>query len=140
MNFLKRIELNFKWNDDPFPAIWEKYIFIAAFGLVTVYADKTLRGVMEDSELQELVRKVMAEILSIAKKKNITLPESIIEKSIAKANHFPHETKTSYQRDVESRGKMNEGDLYGGTIIRAGETLGIATPVTKIIYSQIQHR
>ncbi len=82
----------------------------------------------------------MTEIHSIAKKKGIILPENIIEESFDRANNFPYETKTSYQRDVESRGKMNEGDLYGGTIISAGEALGIATPVAKTIYAQIQQR
>jgi len=140
MNFFDQMGINFKWSEDPLPAIWEKYIFIAAFGLVTVYTDKTLGEIMEDSESKELVRKVMTEIHSIAKKKGIILPENIIEESIGKANHFPYETKTSYQRDVESRGKMNEGDLYGDTIIRSGEALGIATPVTQAIYTQIKHR
>jgi 2-dehydropantoate 2-reductase len=35
---------------------------------------------------------------------------------------------------------VNEGDIYGGTIIRMGEALGISTPATKTIYAQIQQR
>jgi len=36
-------------------------------------------------------------------------------------------------RDVEKGGK-NEGDLFGGAIIRMGKDHGIPTPVTSSIY------
>jgi 2-dehydropantoate 2-reductase len=132
--------IKFKWNEDPFPGIWGKYIFIAAFGLITVYTGKTLGEIMEDEESKELVRRVMTEISSIAKKMGIGLSENIIEESISKAKNFPYETKTSYQRDVETKGNVSEGDLYGGTIISSGEALGVPTPVTRTIYSEIKKR
>jgi 2-dehydropantoate 2-reductase len=62
------------------------------------------------------------------------LPENIIEKSLNKAYNFPYEAKTSYQRDVEIKGRLNEGDLFGGAIIREGQTLGIPTPLTESVY------
>ena len=140
IDFFSRMGISYKWNDDPFPAIWEKYIFIAAFGLVTVHTGKTLGEIMEDAEAREMVRAIMTEVAALAKAKDISLPANIIEESIDKANRVPHETKSSYQRDVEAKRKMNEGDLYGGTIIRMGEALGVPTPVTKSIYSEIQRR
>jgi len=140
IKFFEDMRIHYKWNENPFPAIWEKYIFIASFGLVTVYTGKTLGEILEDKESTELVQEIMTEIHSIAERKGIKLPENIIDTSIKKANKFPYETKTSYQRDVESKGNINEGDLYGGTIIRMGEVLGIPTPVTKLIYSEIQQR
>ena len=132
--------INYQWNDDPFPTIWSKYIFIASFGLVTVYTGKSLGEIMEDHEAKKLIHEIMQEIYSIAKGNGIVLPQDIIEKSINKANIFPFDTKTSYQRDVEAKGNVNEGDLYGGTIIREGNFLGIPTPVTKLIYTKIQNR
>jgi 2-dehydropantoate 2-reductase len=132
--------IKFNWVNDPFPPIWEKFIFIAAFGLVTAYSDKTLGAVAIDPELRGLVGSIMREILAIAETRGILLPAGIVETSIAKANNFPFETKTSYQRDIEAKGVLNEGDLFGGTIIRMGQAEGIPTPVTKSIYGQIEHR
>jgi len=140
IDFFSRMGINYKWNDDPFPAIWEKYIFIAAFGLVTVHTGKTLGEIIEDGEARETVRAIMVEVCALAKVKGISLPANVIDMSIDKANRVPHETKSSYQRDVESGRRSNEGDLYGGTIIRMGEALGVPTPVTKSIYSEIQRR
>jgi 2-dehydropantoate 2-reductase len=137
--FFKETNIGFEWNDNPYPAIWGKFIFIAAFGLVTAATGKTLGEVMENEELRHSVHSIIQEIMSIARKKNIKLPEDIGDMSMKKANNFPYETRTSYQRDVESWPKPNEGDLYGGTILREGAALGIPTPVTEKFYSRISH-
>jgi 2-dehydropantoate 2-reductase len=132
--------IKINWVDDPFPAIWEKFIFIAAFGLVTAYSEKTLGTVAGDCELRGLVEKIMGEIVAIAEKKGASLPAGIVEASIGKAKNFPFETKTSYQRDIEAKGKRNEGDLFGGTIIRMGKELGVPTTITESIYREIELR
>jgi len=80
----------------------------------------------------------MGEIVAIAEKKGISLPAGIVETSIAKANNFLFETKTSYQRDIEAKGRLNEGDLFGETIIRMGQDEKIPTPVTQRIYESIE--
>lgn len=133
-------KIEFKWVEDPFPAIWEKFIFIAAFGLVTAYSGKTLGAVTADLELRGLAEKIMGEIVAIAKKKRISLPAGIAETSIGKAGNFPFETKTSYQRDIETKDKCNEGDLFGATIIRMGKEVGVPTPTTQRIYEAIELR
>ena len=46
------------------------------------------------------------------------------------AGGFPPETRTSYQRDIENRAPADEGDLYGGTILRLGARYGVPTPVS----------
>ena len=140
IEFFKRMDVNFTWKDDPFPAIWEKYIFIAAFGLVSVHTGKTLGEIMEDTEARETVRSIMMEVATLAKAKGISLPPNVVEESLDKANRVPRDTKSSYQRDVESGKMSNEGDLYGGAIIRMGEAMGVATPVTESIYSEITAR
>jgi 2-dehydropantoate 2-reductase len=56
-----------------------------------------------------------------------------------KANNFPANAHTSYQRDLENGSQFNEGDLYGGTIIREGKTFGVATAVTESVYQKIMN-
>jgi 2-dehydropantoate 2-reductase len=129
--------IRFVWNDDPYPAIWEKFMFIAGFGLVTAFSGKTIGEVAADERLRGLVEDVMGEIKGIADAKNIRLDRSIISTSLAKAANFPYETKTSYQRDIEAKGERNEGDLFGGTIIKLGSITGVATPKTRHLYASI---
>jgi 2-dehydropantoate 2-reductase len=127
------------YSEDAYPAIWEKYLFIASFGLVTAWAEKPFGAVLQDSELCGLVRGIMGEIEAVATKQGIGLSEAIIEGSLKKAENFPFETKSSYQRDVE-KGSRNEGDLFGGTIVRLGQQLGVPTPLTQRLYREIEER
>jgi 2-dehydropantoate 2-reductase len=130
--------IRFEWHDDPYRAIWEKYLFIASFGLVTALSGKPLGMVVSDDGLRTLARGIMQEIVDIAARRGILLAEDVIDISIARAADFPFETRTSYQRDVETKGDRNEGDLFGGTIIRMGSAAGVATPITKSVYETIQ--
>ena len=132
--FFREMEVEIQWFANPFEPIWEKYIFIASYGLVTAYSNKTLGEVVSDNELRGLVRKIMTEVVSIGERKGIHLSSDIVNRSIEKARNFPFETKTSYQRDLEVKGKLNEGDLFGGTIIRLGRETGTPTPVTEMVY------
>ncbi len=88
-------------------------------------------GVIHDKVSSITLKKVMGEIILIAERKGITLSDNLIEHFIELLKDF--DVKTSYQRDVE-KGKINEGDLFGGTIIRMGKELGVPTPTTASIY------
>lgn len=136
IDFFGQVGIDFKWVDNPFPAIWGKYVFIAPFGLVTACFDRTLGQVQEEKELKELTIKIMEEVVLLAKAKEIELPEDIVRNSLEMAKNFPYETTTSFQRDIKA-GKKSEGDLFGGTIIRMAKETGVAAPVTETIYSKI---
>ncbi|HCL56467.1 MAG TPA: 2-dehydropantoate 2-reductase [Spirochaetia bacterium] len=130
--FINHSGLSYQWFDNPYPPIWEKYIFIAGFGLVSAYKDKTLDEIMEDENLRKKTEKIMTEIYEISVQKKIDLPHDIVAVSLMKGALFPKGTKTSYQRDVE-QGAQNEGELFGDTIIRLGSETGVDVSVTKKI-------
>jgi 2-dehydropantoate 2-reductase len=139
-SLMSAASIPFEWRDDPMPALWTKFLFISSFGLVTAMSGKPVGGVIEDPELQRLVRSIIKEVHTLARAKGVRLSDTIEEDSFAKGRAFPYETKTSFQRDVEIPGKPNEGDLFGGTILRFGTELGIPTPVTETVYRTIQDK
>lgn len=130
----------YEWFDDVYPAIWSKYVFIAAFGLVTACFDKTLGQVMESTELSDHVLSIMGEIVAISRRKGIGLPETIIADAYNKGREFPHETKTSFQRDFEQPDRPDERDLFGGTILRLGERFGVETPFAREAWDILNRR
>jgi 2-dehydropantoate 2-reductase len=140
IELLKKLNINYKFQKDPFPAIWEKYIFIASFGLVSAAYNKTLGEIMENQELKDYIKGIMEEIVFLAELEGVKLKKTIVEESLKKGNNFPYETTTSYHKDVETIGKKNEGDLFGGTIIRLGKQYGVKTPFTRKMYSIIQNK
>jgi 2-dehydropantoate 2-reductase len=135
--FFTKTGIKFEWYADPQPKIWEKYMFIAAFGLVTALYGEALSGVIGNPVHRDLVSGIMQEIYAVSVKKNIGLPANIVEMSMQKAANFPPDARTSFQRDIESGSRFNEGDMFGGTILREGKALGVATPVTEAVYQQL---
>jgi 2-dehydropantoate 2-reductase len=115
INLFNDMGIQFTWSDDASSAQWQKFVFIAGYGLVTAYTAKTFGEILSDSKLKELVRRVMEEIAAVAKKKGVPLADSIVADSLQTGSNFPPETKTSFQRDVEAKSTRNEGDLFGGT-------------------------
>ena len=137
--FFQGLDINFQWYENPFYPLWEKYIFIASFGLVTAYSGEPFGGVLADARLKELVQQVIQEIITLAQARGIRLKEDVVDSVITKARAFPYETKSSYQRDIEA-GRRNEGDIFAGTILRFGRNSGVPTPVTGELYSAIEKK
>jgi 2-dehydropantoate 2-reductase len=129
-------QLPYQWLENPFPAIWTKFMFIAPYALVTACFNKTFGEVLESKTLSDHVRCIMAEISALAQAKGIPLPDTIIEDSFAKGKNF-YNAKTSFQRDFAQMDKADERDSFGGVILRLGQALGIPTPCTGSIYDQL---
>jgi 2-dehydropantoate 2-reductase len=127
---LEEAGIPFQWHQDPTVAIWVKYMFIAPFALVTAAHGADFGRLLSSPELNAQIRAVMEEIRRIAQARGIGLPQDIVESTLRTAAGFPPETRTSYQRDIESRAPADEGDLYGGTILRLGAAQGVPTPVS----------
>jgi 2-dehydropantoate 2-reductase len=121
----------YEWFDDVAPELWKKFLFIAAFGLVTAASGRTLGEVMDDPAASAQVLAIMREIAAIARAAGISLSGSIVEDSHGQGRRFPPETKTSFQRDFERSDRPDERDLFAGTILRMGARLKVPTPATR---------
>jgi len=134
----ERSSITYEWKEDANPAIWEKYLFIASFGLVSARTNRTLGEILEEPSLKKEVIEIMNEIYSIALEKNIGLPEGIVDLSLKKATMFPRDTQTSLQRDIHQKRGKSELELFGGTIINLGKKMNIPTPTTNKIYRELE--
>ncbi|MBB5639056.1 2-dehydropantoate 2-reductase [Pedobacter cryoconitis] len=138
VSLFKDALIDIEYKDDSFPAIWSKYFFIASFGLVSARYNKSIGQVNEEPGLHERALKIMQEIQAIALKKEISLPENIIELTFQKAASFPFQTPTSLQLDVQARKENTELELFAGAIVAYGNALNINVPETTAIYDEIR--
>lgn len=130
--------IQYEWLEDPFIAIWEKFIFVASFALVSALHRKSFGQIIEHVQFKNSVKLIMKEIEEIARQKGIALKQDIIEVSLQKASTFPYAAKPSLLLDIEKYGSKNEIDLFGGSIVRLGESTKVTTPVTKYFYEEIK--
>jgi len=140
IEFFNEMGISNTWYDNPYPAIWEKYIFITAFSLMTAYSGKTIGAVLSDDKLKRMTEDIMKEVVLVGKTKNIDFEQDIIEKTLQKAENFPYETKTSFQRDFEKGNSRHEGDLFGGTLIRLAKEHNISIPTITEVYGELMSR
>lgn len=134
----QKSSIDYEWKGDANPAVWEKYIFIASFSLISAYSNRTLDEILEEPSLKKEVIGIMNEINSIALKKKIQLPDGIVDLSLKKAMMFPPGTQTSLQRDISQKKSKTELELLGGTILHLGKELGISTPTTRKICQELE--
>lgn len=135
---LKTSGIDATYNEDAFPDIWTKFVFIAGFGLVSAKFNKSIGQVAEEPELKTRATEIMREIAEIADKKGIRLPPDIINLTFEKAAAFPYDTPTSLQLDVQSGKERNELELFAGAILKYGKELNVAVNKTAEIYREIK--
>lgn len=118
------------WRPDIQTCIWEKFIFISSFGLVTASHNKTIGDVLEDGELRGEVLAIVKEAISIARGLGVEIPKNTSDAVFRKGRSFPYETKTSFQRDFENHEKADERNLFAGALLKYANELGIHVPTT----------
>ncbi|MGB6369504.1 MAG: 2-dehydropantoate 2-reductase [Atribacterota bacterium] len=137
VEFFNEMGISNTWHDNPYPAIWKKFVFITALSLMTAYSGKTIGEVLSDDKLKRITENIMKEVILIGKAKNIDFEQDVVEKTIPKAKNFPYETKTSFQRDYEKGNTRNEGDIFGGTLIRLAKEYNISIPTITDVYGEL---
>ncbi len=140
IGFFNKMRISNTWYDNPYPAIWKKYIFITAFSLMTAYSGKTIRGVLSDEKIKNMAKSIMKEVVLVGKAENVDFGQDMVEKTIQKAHNFPYETKTSFQRDYEKGKTRHEGDIFGGTLIRLAKENNILIPTITKVYKELMSR
>ena len=101
---------------------------------MTAYSGKTIGAVLADVKLKSMTENIMKEVVLVGKTKNIDFKQDIVEKTLQKAQNFPYETKTSFQRDYEKGNTRNEGDIFGGTLIHLAKEHNVPIPTITEVY------
>ncbi|MDC7239476.1 MAG: 2-dehydropantoate 2-reductase [Spirochaetales bacterium] len=140
LSFMKDAGVNCSWFDDPRPAIWRKYLFISPYSMVGAWSGKTMGALLEDPELKDTVDSIQREVYAVGLASGVDLEESDVKDAENFAAGLDYSTTTSFQRDYADPVRKNELDLYGGAVVRLGESLGVETPVAGRIYGELKNR
>jgi len=140
VGIFERANIKCEWTLNIQAEIWQKFIFICAYGLVGAAHNSTLGQILENTALRSDARAVIMEATSVAKASGVTLPPGITETSLAKARNFPYEARTSFQRDFERPDKSDDRDLFAGAMIRMAKELALEIPKTTELAAALEKR
>jgi 2-dehydropantoate 2-reductase len=110
-------------------AIWEKLAFNAALNSLAAITGLTVGKMGDQPESREIVFTIIDEVVAVAEARGLAVHTDHIIQAVehAFANHCQH--KPSMLQDRLAGRRMEIGTITGA-VSKAGERLGIATPVT----------
>ncbi|MCD2171441.1 ketopantoate reductase family protein [Rhizobium sp. C4] len=110
-------------------AIWEKLAFNSALNSLAAVTGLTVGEMGDGKETREIVFTIVDEVVTVAKARGLSVDADHIREAIehAFANHRQH--KPSMLQD-RLAGRRMEISTITGAVSKAGEALGIETPVT----------
>ncbi len=112
--------------------IWVKIMGNVAFNPISALTGATLVQLVRHPETNALVRSIMGEVETVAKRLGFKLPISI-DQRIAGAEKVG-EHKTSMLQDLEG-GRPLELESIVGATVEIGERLGVPMPSTRAVYA-----
>ncbi len=117
-------------------AMWEKFLFIAAFsgvGAVTRAPAGVLRSL---PETRQLLEQTMREIEAVAHRRRVSLPGGIVPDTMAFVDGMGPGVTASMQRDIIA-GRPSELQAQNGAVVRMGLELGVPTPANSFLYASL---
>ncbi len=136
---MKEAGISFELTPHVEEAVWTKFIFMSPMAAITTLVEKTFGEVLSDPYLKQTLRELMEELHKLAQKKNISLPEDIVDRSLAQARSFPSGTRSSMELDY-SRGRRVELETFVGAVVHLASSLQVPVPVYDQIYRRLHNK
>jgi 2-dehydropantoate 2-reductase len=101
--------------------LWQK-LFCRSFAAVTVRFKTSIGPALADPIMRNYYLQSLSEVIAVAKAEGISLDPDILKKSIARAEKFPPETKSSLLVDLENH-RQTEIETLHGTVVRLAKSM-----------------
>ncbi|KAL4806633.1 FMN-dependent dehydrogenase-domain-containing protein [Aspergillus unguis] len=130
---LKHGHTRFQILDDMQPQRWEKVVWNAAWNsLTTLTMVDTQTWLHSSADAEPFTRRVMLEVISIARGCGVPLKDELVDELMRKINAVPG-IGSSMQTDCKS-GRPMEIDVILGFPVRRARELGIQAPCLETLY------
>ncbi len=112
--------------------MWEKFLLITPWSGIGAVSRAPLGTLLENNETREMLRSCMKEIELLAKARDISLADDVIEKTMRALQAFPKHSTASMQRDIID-GHPSELDAQNGAVVRLAHESGLEVPINEFI-------
>jgi 2-dehydropantoate 2-reductase len=116
--------------------MWEKFLFIAAFGAVGAVARAPVGAVRAIPETRSLLSAAMEEIAAVARARGVRISGAAVQRALSIVDGFPPSVTASMQRDIQG-GRPSELHDQTGAVVRLGRQAGVAVPVNEMLLAAL---
>jgi 2-dehydropantoate 2-reductase len=117
-------------------AMWQKFIFITAFGGVGAVTRAPIGVLCGQPGTRQMLEQTIGEIYNVARARNVALSNNVIGKTMEFMDNLPPDATASMQRDLMN-GRPSELEFQNGAVVRLGQEAGVETPVNNYIYQSL---
>ncbi|HCZ16301.1 MAG TPA: 2-dehydropantoate 2-reductase [Accumulibacter sp.] len=123
-------------SDNVAGALWAKLIVNCAYNALSAITQLPYGRLVQGAGVEDVMRDVLHECLAVAQAAGVTVPPDIPEAVQRIARTMPGQISSTAQ-DL-ARHKASEIDHLNGYVLRKGETLGIPTPVNRVLHAVVK--
>lgn len=116
--------------------MWRKLMINVGMNQVSTVFEYTYAGMRDSQEAMELMRSAQREVISVAKKKGISLSEDDIDEWEKQLAGLSGHGRSSMLQDFWEKRKL-ECDILGRYICKAGQEVQVETPVNRRLFEEI---
>jgi 2-dehydropantoate 2-reductase len=117
-------------------AMWNKFLFIAAFSGVGAVTRAPAGDMRRIPETRRLLQQALEEVAAVGYAKGLNLGEADVVRTLAFIDSLPEGTTASMQRDILA-GRPSELEAQNGAVVRMGVEVGVPTPAHGFIYASL---
>ena len=118
--------------DDIRVELWRKFAFICAHSGMTAATRKPLGAIRETSDSWEMYRRIIDEVVSVARANGVDLPRAAVDEWIEFAQDLDPEMYSSLHYDLTHQNRL-ELDALNRAVCRHAADLGVDIPMNEAI-------
>lgn len=113
-------------------AIWEKFVFLAAFSGATATMRSPIGPIRANPQTRAFLLDAMREAVAVGRAHGIDLPADFAERQLEIADTLVPDMTSSMHHDLE-RGNRLEVRWLSGGVVELGRAVGVPTPLNRAI-------
>ncbi|MDA1127401.1 MAG: 2-dehydropantoate 2-reductase [Chloroflexi bacterium] len=117
--------------------LWGKFLFISTMAGVTSMARATLAELMPQPHWRRVVLSCLAEIDAVGRANGVNLTKDIVGDTVSYIEDHLADLQASMHTDLLA-GRPLELEALNGSVVRAGDTAGVPTPINDVIYAMLK--
>ena len=117
-------------------SMWQKFIFITAFGGVGAVTRAPIGVLRGQPGTRQMLEQTIGEIYDVGRARNVALSNNVIGKTMEFMDNLAPDSTASMQRDIMN-GRPSELEFQNGAVVRLGQEAGVETPVNNYIYHSL---
>lgn len=134
---LKHSGIPASFKQDIHQTLWSKFLFIATMAGVTTLSRQTMAQLMPRPEWRNVIVGCMREIAAVGRGSGVQLDPGVVDITLQYIEGSLDQLQASMHSDILA-GRPLELEALNGAVIRAGQKIGVPTPINDLIYAMLK--